>query len=259
MKTDKLRESRRRQILDLLGKSEMLSVRELSSRFQVSGATIRLDLQALKERKQVIRTHGSAMLVQKQPVSPLVERLRTQTAQKKAIARAAAALVRDGDIIGLDASSTALAMTSFLKDMEQLTIVTNSIAVANELIEEKHIQLIMPGGKVKHDSASLVGNGAVQHLGSLRLNTAFVGARSMGIPFGLGEGDEEEVEIKKKLLQIAQTRIGVIDSSKWNSVSLIAFADWETMDRIVTDDGLDRGHRQALEELGVSVRTVEVE
>ena len=259
MKTDKYREARRRQILELLEKHETCSVKELSSRFQVSDATIRLDLQALMDRKQVIRTHGSVMLVQKQPVSPLVERLRIHTAQKKAIGKAAASQVQDGDIIGLDASSTALAMTSFLKERRHLTIVTNCVAVANELIEEKHIQIIMPGGKIKHDSASLVGNSAVQYIGELHLNTAFVGARSMSVPVGLGEGDEEEVNIKKMLLQIAQTRVAVVDSSKWNNVSLITFSDWETIDRIVTDNGLDREHQQALEKLGVYVQTVEAE
>ena len=259
MRTDRYREARRQHILELLDKHKTLSVNELSSRFRVSGTTIRLDLQALLEQKWVIRTHGSVVKVREQPVSPLVERLQIHMDRKKAIGQAAASLVNKEDIIGLDASSTALAMIPFLKELQPLTVVTNSIAVTNALITEERIRILMPGGKVKHKNASLVGNSVVEYLKGLHLNTAFVGARSMSNDMGLGEADDEELEVKKTMLHIAKTRVAVVDSSKYNGVALVSFGSWEMIDYLITDSYLNSKQREELKKLGVNVRIVDVD
>lgn len=259
MRTDRYREVRRRQILELLSKHEYMTVNELSSRFRVTGATIRKDLQALMEQKQVIRTHGSAMIVRKQMVSPLEERLHIHAERKKAIGQTAVSLVKDDDIIGIDASSTALAMVPSLKAVKSLTIVTNSIAVINALIEEDHIRLLMPGGKVNHRTASIVGNSVLDYLKELRLNTAFVGARSMSADMGLGEDNEEEVEVKKSMLKIARKRVALVDSSKYNGVALVSFGTWEMIDHLITDSHLKLNQQKELKAFGVNVHIARVE
>lgn len=259
MRTDKYREARRRQIIELLDNHESMTVSELSHFFQVTGATIRQDLQALMEDKQVIRTHGSAMILRKQTVSPLEERLRIHADRKKAIGLTAAARVKKDNIIGLDASSTALAMISMLKEIKPLTIVTNSIAVTNALIAEEHIRILMPGGKVNHRTASLVGNSVVDYLKGLRLNIAFVGARSMSADMGLGEDNEEEVEVKKTMLNIAQKRVAMVDSSKYDHISLAMFADWNIIDLLITDDHLKPKQRKALKNRGVNLQYVKMD
>jgi len=255
MRTDKYRDARRRQIIELLDEHESLTVNERSTLFQVTGATIRTDLQALMGTKQVIRTHGSALIVRKQTVTPLEERLRIHTDRKKMIGRKAALLVKEEDIIGLDASSTALAMVPLLKEIKPLTIVTNSIAVTNSLIGEEQIRILMPGGKVNHRTASLVGNSVVEYIKGLRLHIAFVGARSMSADMGLGEENEEEVDVKKTLLNIAQKRVAMVDSSKYGGVSLVTFAKWGMIDLLITDGHLKPMQRKALKKCGIKVQT----
>ena len=259
MKTDKRREERRLKIVTLLEKYKSLSVDELSDHFEVTGATIRTDLQALAENNKVIRTHGKAVIVSERPISPLAERIHSMDRQKKAIGAAAAEMVKEGDIIGLDASSTAIALAHALKDRNQLTVVTNCMPVAEEFVNHKQIKVIIPGGKLKHDSASIVGPGAVEFLSALRLNLAFVGAHSLSLETGLGEGDPDEVEIKRVFLRIAKTRVLVADTSKWNRLSLTSFAPWEHIHVFVTDSSISDRDRETLEKQGTKVTAAAIE
>lgn len=259
MKTDKLREERRLKIVTLLEKYKSLSVDELSNHFKVTGATIRTDLQALSEKNKVIRTHGKAVIVRERPLSPLAERIHSRAHQKQAIGAAAAEMVKEGDIIGLDASSTAIALAHALKERNQLTVVTNCMPVAEEFVNHKQIEVIMPGGKLKHESASVVGPGAVEFLSSLRLNIVFVGAHSLSLETGLGEGDPDEIEIKKVFLRIANTRVLVADSSKWDRLSLSSFAQWGQIHLFVTDSGITDSNRETLEKQGTKVTAAAIE
>ena len=117
----------------------------------------------------------------------------------------------------------------------------------------------MPGGKVNHRTASLVGNSVLDYLKELRLNTAFFGARSMSADMGLGEDNEEEVEVKKTMLKIAQKRVAVVDSSKYNGVALASFGTWEMIDHLITDSHLKSKPQRELKALGVNVHIARVE
>ncbi len=81
----------------------------------------------------------------------------------------------------------------------------------------------------------------------------------MSLDFGLGEVDQEEVDVKKTLFRIAQMRVALVDSSKWEEVSLGTFASRENIDRLITDDGLAEEHQQALKNYGVRVQVVEAD
>jgi DeoR/GlpR family transcriptional regulator of sugar metabolism len=253
MRTDRFLEERRKNIITLLQQRERMSVDDLSHHFKVTGATIRSDLTALMRENKVIRTLGSALIVRQGPISPLAERLRIRSAEKRAIGRLAAALVQEGDVIALDASSTSLAMAAFLKSLHELTLVTNCLAVADEFVSQKNVKIIMPGGHLQHDSASLVGVETLSFLKNVRIQTAFIGARSISLDLGLGDSDLATMEFKKGLIRVSKQVVALVDSSKWEAVSLTTFATFDQVNTLVSDEGIDSKCIKGLEQKGVKV------
>ncbi len=152
-------EERLDQIGTLLHEQGRVSVTDLSERFGVSAVTIRNDLGTLEQQGRLVRTHGGAMalpdLGTELPAFALRKEL--HLAQKEKIGQAAAALVRDGDSIALDASTTAWQIARHLKDRRELTIVTNGLFVALEFLDSPSVTVVMPGGSLRAASASLVG------------------------------------------------------------------------------------------------------
>jgi DeoR/GlpR family transcriptional regulator of sugar metabolism len=251
MRTDRFQEERRSQIILLLQERQRMTVDELARHFSVTGATIRSDLTVLMKQNKVIRTLGSAMIVNQRPVSPLAERLRLQSAEKRAIGKKAASLVASGDVIALDASSTTLAMAPFLQNIEDLTLVTNCLAVAGEFTNCKNVKIIMPGGHLQHDSASLVGVETLEFLKSIRVQTAFIGGRSISLETGLCDSDPATMEFKKTLIGISKKVVALVDSSKWDLVSLTTFSPLSRIHVLVTDSGIKPQHLRGLHKLGI--------
>src|SRR4051812_2806898 len=171
MRTIRFRNERREKILGLLLSRRRMSVRELSKHLRVTGATIRADLEALTQSNKVIRTYGGALVPQEgqTPESPLEVRLRNQVEEKQAIGRMAASLVQDGMVIALDASTTSLAVSKFIRERRSLTVVTNSVAIASQLVEAVGVNVIMPGGTLRHESSSMVGPMAVDFLNHMEV------------------------------------------------------------------------------------------
>ncbi|MGD9316926.1 MAG: DeoR/GlpR family DNA-binding transcription regulator, partial [Anaerolineae bacterium] len=122
------------QIVTLLQKEGRVSVTDLSDHFGVSAVTIRNDLSSLQQRGLLVRTHGGAVTRPDLSMEPPAFSLRRELhlAEKQRIGRAAAALVRDGDSIALDASTTAWQIARHLKDRRELTVVTNGLFIALE-------------------------------------------------------------------------------------------------------------------------------
>jgi DeoR/GlpR family transcriptional regulator of sugar metabolism len=253
MRTGRFQEERRGQMMALLEQRERMAVDDLARHFKVTGATVRSDLTALMRQNKVIRTLGSAMIVRHHPVSPLAERLKLQAAEKRAIGRTAASLISDNEVIALDASSTSLAMAPFLKARSGLTLVTNCLAVAGEFVGCKNVRVIMPGGHLQHDSASLVGREALGFLKTLRIQTAFIGARSLSLELGLCDTDPATIEFKQALMRVSKRVIALADSSKWEAVSLTSFARFDRIQLLVTDAGIAPKNARALARRGVKV------
>ncbi len=253
MRTDRFQEERRNKIVALLMQRERMTVDELASHFDVTGATIRSDLTCLMEQNKVIRTLGSAIIVKHTQVSPLAERLNIQSEKKRAIGRLAVSLVTEGEIIAIDASSTSLAMAPYLKNINELTLVTNCLAVANEFVNSKNIRIIMPGGYLQHDSSSLVGAETIEFLKNVRVQTAFIGARSIGLDTGLCDSNPATMEFKKTLIKISKKTIALVDSSKWEATSLTTFASFQDIQILVSDNGMDKKYISALQRKGIKV------
>ena len=153
-------EERRGEILRLINQSGRVSVTELSGQFGVSEVTVRADLQALADRSLLVRTHGGAIPPARGPYElSLATRRQQQVVEKGRIGAAGAAMITDGDAVFLDSSSTALAIAQTLKSHRYLSVVTNSLIIAQELLDAPGVNVVLLGGTLRRETASLVGGG----------------------------------------------------------------------------------------------------
>lgn len=227
---------RRQGILNRVTEAGRASVAELSQAFGISEVTIRADLQALAESDLLLRTHGGAVALNSssQYLSLNLRRLQ-QTQEKAHIGAAAAELIQDGDAIFLDSSSTALAIAQCLKDRRYLTVVTNGLAVAQELIGAPGVSVIVVGGALRRDTASLVGIDGLEILKRVNLSKGFFGSHGISIEAGLTDVSADEAEVKRIVVQIVREVVAVVDRTKWGRVGVASFAQAREIDKVITD------------------------
>jgi len=230
-------EERRSAILNLLFQEGRVSVNELSEALGVSTVTIRQDLRALEQSNLLKRTHGGAIRragLQAVPELSFHVRLGQNSEEKEAIGAAAARFVENGFSIALDASTTAAAITPFLKQFTDLTVVTNSLYIAQSLLDSPHIQVLMPGGRLRRDAISLVGRREL--LPNINLNLGFVGAVGLSEISGVCDVDPDEVVVKQAMLERCMQRIVVADSSKWGRIAPYTVIQGPSITRIISTE-----------------------
>jgi DeoR family transcriptional regulator of aga operon/DeoR family fructose operon transcriptional repressor len=256
---------RRERISQLVGANGRASVAQLSQLLSVSEATVRKDLAVLEGEGRLLRTHGGASAGRSQGAGmrsrdelAFEVRERLQVAEKAAIGRAAAELVKDGDSIALDASTTALHVARNLTTRNELTVLTNGIRIAAELAGLPGITVLMPGGVLRWEGFSLVGEWGDVMLRRVHIQTAFVGAVGFTLDQGLTDVNAGEAEFKRLLVEAAREVVAVIDHSKWNRVAFATFCSADRVDLVITDSGAPAAMVEAVRVRGVEVRTVEV-
>ncbi len=226
---------RRQAIIAALEEAGQLSVAELSQRFGVTEVTIRADLQALSEQGLVQRVRGGAMATTALPELSYDVRKQLHAAQKTRIGKMAATLIRNGDTIAIDASTTAQAITPHLQHLAELTVITNSLKVAMALLVYPQIHVLMPGVSLRRESISLVGPIENSAIADIHIRLGFFGARGFTLQEGLTDVNLDEVRTKRELVARCRHVIGVIDAHKWGQVATATFASLDQIDTIITD------------------------
>jgi len=247
-------EERRQEILRRVNQEERVSVAELSQQFGVSEVTIRSDLQALAERNLVVRTHGGALPSARGLYDlSLALRRQRQVQEKSRIGEAGAALVADGDAIFLDSSSTALAIAQHIRHHRHLTVVTNSLAVAQDMLDAPGVTVVMVGGTLRRDTASMVGTDGLEMLRKFNIQTGFFGAHGISLAEGLTDVSADEAEVKRPLVAMCRQVVAVLDATKWGRVGLASFAHLEQVDCIISDVHAPADLVAHMRELGIKV------
>lgn len=243
--------------MTLINQQGRVAVAELSQQYGVSEVTIRADLQTLADGGLVVRTHGGAIASGSGLYElSLTKRLGQQVLQKSHIAAAAARLVANGEAILLDASSTALALAQHLKQHRDLTIVTHSLAIAHEMLGVSGVTVVMPGGTLHHDTASLIGEEGLAFLETFHIQKGFFGAHGLSLTAGLTDVNVSEAHLKRSLVQRCAQVIAILDATKWGRAGLISFADVSAVDVIITDEQAPEDLVSQVRQLGVDVRVV---
>jgi DeoR/GlpR family transcriptional regulator of sugar metabolism len=252
------RTERMQRILELLETREALHVSELASEFAVSEVTVRHDLTELSRQGLVGRVRGGVRALQRgQSELAFDVRLRLQSPEKRAIARAAAAMVGDGESVALDSSTTAYYLALELRKKREIVVVTNGLLIAVALADSPGVNVLVTGGMFRLPAMSVVGDPAGDVLRGTRIDIGFLGARGISLERGLLDLNPEEVQIKREMVAACERVVGIFDKSKWHRSALLSFAPADRVDAIVTDSGAPEPLVAAWREHGVEVVAAE--
>lgn len=253
-------------ILQELQKSGIVRTADLKKKFNISGETVRQDLKSLENDGLLVRVHGGAkaadyIISPGSPVPggyvPFDQRKSQNLLVKQKIAVRAALMVKENQSVGLDSGTTSLEIAKILKEkFEHLTIVTNSIAIAMELVSKKAFTVICTGGILTPDEHSFISEFSTLILEHLNLDTLFLTTCGISIEHGITDQRLDEVLVHNKMISRSRNVIVVADSSKFGKVSLIHVCQLNKVDTIVTDNALPQ---DVLDEFRKSVREIVVE
>lgn len=231
-----------------------VSVSSLSNDLDVSEVTIRKDLRFLEERQLLVRTHGGAVQLNHYVYDlPFEEKTTRHSTEKQRIGRAAAALVEDGDTIILDSGSTTLQVARMLVEKKDLTVATASIHIALELLRNAATDVLMLGGIVRSNSASVVGAYAEEILRDHAFLKLFLAGDGFDIDYGVTTTKTMEAHLNRVMIEAAQHTVAVIDSSKIGRRGLSRICGVESINTLVIDEGISDEAVIRLEEMGIRV------
>jgi len=243
---------RKEYLLRILVETGQVIAKAVSRELGLSEDTIRRDLRELASEGRLQRVHGGAL-----PASPAVVNFagRQQLAgdAKVAIGRAAAAMVRPGQIVILDGGTTTLQLAKHLPPDLKATVVTHSPTIAVELVEHPSVEVVLIGGRLFKHSVVAVGSAAAEAISRIRADVYFMGVTGMHPQAGLSTGDLEESQIKRALSASAAETYVLISAEKLNAASPYVIAAVTEIDGMVVERGIPDEALEVYRRAGLTV------
>jgi ribose transport system substrate-binding protein len=230
---------RRQNILALLEETGEVTIIDLASRFEVSPNTIRNDLDALEAGNLLRRVRGGATVLGSNGLySPEIfaSQANTNRLAKERIGRWAAGLVKDGDGLVLDASSSVYTLATFLKDRQNLTVITNGLRTGLLLAQSPSNKVIWAANVIRPDGSRMVGSLHPDLLDNFYASKCFITCSGFSLDQGLTVADVDEAPLKTQMIKLARQAIALIDASKFGKVDTYKFAGVQDIDLLVTDE-----------------------
>jgi len=250
---------RRRRIAEAVRSHGVVAVAELAVALDTSEMTVRRDLRVMARDGLLVRTHGGAVLHSGLAHEPSYNEKAAQAAvEKAAIARLAVAMVRPGDSILLGPGTTTLALARLLVDFPELTVVTNSLLVAQALMPAAQVEVILTGGTLRRSIHAMVGPAAEEPLRALRASQVFISGNGLTAERGLSTPSPLVAAVDRALAAAAQQRVVLADHTKLGQETMCQTVPLERMDVLVTDSNADMGVVAAIRQAGVEVQIAEV-
>ena len=227
---------RRNLIIQKLNTEGKIIVSTLAREFNVTEETIRRDIEKLEREGLATKTYGGAVSTSIQGKDlPYKIRKKSNVESKNKIAEVVANMIKDGDQIMLDASSTSLFVVRQIKQRNNITIITNSLEILLELGDKTGWTILSTGGTLREGAYSLSGSSAERMIRDHHVDLAICSAKGLDSNMGVTESNEKDAEMKKAIFNAANTRILVMDHSKFDNISFIKVCDIKDVDIIVTD------------------------
>ena len=248
--------ARQAQIRKLVREKKQVTVNDLSINFNVSEATIRRDLEEL-HGQSMQRTHGGAVWVEqsvKEP--PILVRITEQAENKRRIGLAAVKMVEDGQTIFLGSGTTTLEIARQLPNSMHLTVISNSLAVVNELAYKANIELVVIGGMFRQAELSMVDHPAELVIREFRADKVIMGMRAIDVRQGFTNDFMPEILTDRAILGMASEVIIVSDHTKFGRVCSVFVAPITTANYIITDAGITPEIANEMRELGIMLKIV---
>ncbi len=245
--------ARRQRLLAVVEARRAVRLDELAGALGVSAATVRRDLNALAALGRLRRVHGGAVALDARLDEPHFEvKAASAAAEKERIAAAALELLAPDDTLYLDSGSTVLALARLLHGWDRLTVVTNSLPVAAELLG-RGPRLIVVGGEVRARSRAIVGPLTRLLLSELWVDRAVMGTFALSLEDGPTTTDPAEAYTKELVMTRAREVILLADHTKLGGRSFARAGRLDDVDVLVTDEGTDERTRRALARRGIRV------
>lgn len=256
------RHERLNALLELVLQQRTVRIDEVVEALGVSLATARRDLDVLAEQQLVTRTRGGAAALPGSADLPLRYKSVRHPDEKRRIASAAAGLIGQGEVVGLNGGTTTtevareLAVAPALQSgpgERSLVVVTNAVNIANELTIRPHIEVMVTGGVARTRSYELTGRLAELMLAEIRIDTLFLGVDAIDPEFGAATHSDREAAINALFVARASRVVVVADASKIGRSALARICPMQKVDTLITDGRLRAATLRALEATGVDV------
>lgn len=251
-------EERRQHILTVLRQLKRVDVADLAEQLNTSPETIRRDLREMEAENSLKRTHGGAIYIgehKQRREAPLSHRKSLNFESKRKIARVAATLIEDGDVVAIDNSTTTFCMLEFIPLHFKLTIVTNSIPLVSEALSmaDSEWTCICLGGVASKHSFSTTGSMTASAIGHFRPSKLFMSCAGIDADGNLTEGNLPDTEIKRELIGRSRQKYLLADAAKLGWYSAMVEGNIAEFDCLITNHGADRGMLSFVAERGVKV------
>jgi DeoR family transcriptional regulator of aga operon len=237
-----------------LMKVDEVSIDDLAGRFDVSGMTIRRDLELLESRGDVIRTHGGAALARRLTFEFSFRHKQNRNSRAKSrIAECAARHIEDGQVVILDTGTTTLALARRIMGRQNVTVITTSLAIVSALQSAPGVRTVLLGGLLRGGSPDLHGPLTEQNIEMFRADVAFLGADAVDEDGNTYADDLQVVNLDRKMAAKADRVIVVADSSKFSARGMCRILGPQDYDRIICDSGIGGDALRRLSKNGVEV------
>lgn len=248
---------RRGQITELINRQKTVTNAELMERFGISIETVRRDLDYLEQQGVLRKVYGGAVVnVSLNSEPEYASRSRTNYEEKNAIAREAAKLICPGDTVFLGVGTTVQAMVQYMKNIGQLTVFTNALRTAVELMEIPDCTVMLPGGQLRAKELTLSGFPAEENLLNFNVDKAFVGIGGV-TEDGITDFHIGEARLHRQLVLNARQSVALADSTKLGIRAMNNVCTLEQIDLVVTDRNADPKEVEALKKAGAKMIVAE--
>lgn len=250
-----LAQDRYKKIIEILAAQRSVKVSHLIELFGVSIETVRRDLEYLEKEGCLKRVYGGAVLEKlNTSLIDLDIRKNENMSEKKEIASLVVKQLIEGQSVGLDIGTTTLEIARAIKNnFQKMTIVTNSLLIANELSDMNRFDVILCGGIFKSDEQSLVGEMAKENIGKFHIDTCVIAFSGVSIEAGFTDYRYDEIQIQKKFIEVSNKVLMVGTSNKFNTSALLKICDLGKADVVITDSRLNEAIRKQYEDNGVKI------
>jgi len=249
---------RRRLIAEMLRSRGVVSVADLAEQLDTTEITVRRDMRAMARDGLLVRAHGGAVLPAAIGHEPSYsEKAHLAGAEKASIARLAVRLILPGDSILLGPGTTTLALARLLTEIPELTVVTNSLLVAQALMAAPRVEVILTGGTLRRSIHALVGPAAEESVRALRASKAFISGNGFTAERGLSTPSPLVAATDRAFANAAQQVVVLADHTKLGQETMCQTVPAARVHTLITDHGADPVVLAAIRDAGVDVRVAE--
>ncbi len=250
---------RLRRMEQYILEKENVSMEDLCTEFDVSMNTVRLDVAELVKKGSIKKVYGGVCSNRQNSLVPFEERKMKNSEKKKAVCRAAADLIEDGDIIYIDSGTTVMYMTDYMDSHKNVTVLTNNLNVIMRAVPNENLQVICLPGILERKTNSFVSAETGKILERYNIKKAFFAATGVTESGEVTNSSSLEYEIKREAMRNSQHKYLLMDSGKYGRSALLTYAHIGDMEKVITDEYLNSGLKELCEKNNVELIKVKLE